>query len=331
MAGSTTPRLVAAVSEAGALGSLGCAMLSPDALRDAIREIRSLTARPFAINLFAPHPRGEPDEATIAAVDALLAPRRRELGLPQPVRSGPLAPPDPYEAQLEVVLAERVPVFSFTFGCPPLEPLREAGIPVLGTATTVSEAVALEEAGVDVVVAQGSEAGGHRGSFAVPFERGLIGTIALVPQIVDRVSVPVVAAGGIADGRGVAAALALGASGAQLGTAFLACPESGAPDAHQRALGSPGAADTMVTGAYTGRPARAIRTPLLEELDGLGVAAPYPAQGALLADLRAAGAELDRADLLFLLAGQAAPLARTLPAGELVATLAAETERALAG
>lgn len=327
--GPTTPELVAAVSNAGALGSIGGAMMPPDDLRAAIRRVRELTDRPFAVNLFAPHERGEPDAATIAAVDAELAPYRRELGLAEPERAGAVAPPDPYESQIAVVVEERVPVFSFTFGLPPLDEVRASGALVFGTATTVAEAVLLEDAGVNAVVAQGSEAGGHRGTFAVPFEQALVGTVALVPQIADRVGVPVVAAGGIADGRGVAAALALGAEGAQLGTAFLTCPESGVPDAYQRAVLAAECGDTMVTRAYTGRPGRAIRTPLLETLDRLGVVAPFPAQAVLLGDLRAAGAELDRADLLFLLAGQAAPLARAIPAGELVATLIAETEQAL--
>lgn len=327
--GATTPELVAAVSNAGALGSIGGAILAPDDLRAAIRRVRELTDRPFNVNLFAPHERGEPDAATVAVVDAELAPYRRELGLPEPKRGETLVPPDPYEGQMAVVVEERVPVFSFTFGLPQLDEVRASGAIVLGTATTVAEAVLLGEAGVDAIVAQGSEAGGHRGTFAAPFEQAFVGTIALVPQIVDRVGIPVVAAGGIGDGRGIAAALALGADGAQIGTAFLTCSESGVPEAYQRAILAAAEADTMVTRAGSGRPARAIRTPLLEALDGLGVVAPFPAQAVLLGDLRSAGAELDRAGLLFLLAGQAAPLARAIPAGELVATLAAETEQAL--
>lgn len=329
--GTTTPELVAAVSNAGALGSLGGAYLGPDALRESIREIRRRTDRPFAVNLFAPHPKPEPAPETVEAVDAVLSPLRRELGLPAPEREPPLVPPDRLDDELAVVLEERVPVFSFTFGLPELDALREAGIVLMGTATTVEEATLLEKAGVHAVVAQGSEAGGHRGTFAAPFEQALVGTIALVPQVSDEVDVPVVAAGGIADGRGIAAALALGADGAQLGTAFIPCPESGAPEGHKRAVVEAEAHSTSVTRVYTGRAARALRTPLIELLESSGVEpAGFPAQALLLGDLRGAAAELDRADLLFLLAGQAAGLSRPLPAGELVQTLVAETEAALA-
>ncbi len=242
------------MSNAGGLGGLGGATLEPETLRGAIRRVRELTDKPFAVNLFAPHDRPEPSAETVAAVDGVLAPWRAELGLPNPERTGSLVPPDHYDAQVAVVLEESVPVFSFTFGLPPLAALKEAGTVVLGTVTTPEEAEQLEAAGVDAVVAQGSEAGGHRGTFAGPFEEALVGTLALVPQVVDRVSVPVVAAGGIADGRGIAAALALGASGAQLGTAFLVCPESGIVDAYREAILGASASATVLTRIYSGRP-----------------------------------------------------------------------------
>jgi nitronate monooxygenase len=315
--GPSTPALAAAVSNAGGLGSLGGA--PPDRLRAAIRETRSLTDRPFAVNLFAPLPPADAPLETVAAVHRALAPFRAELGLPEPQHATTAAAP-PFEAQLEVVVEERVPVFSFTFGIPPLDGL---ACVTMGTATSVAEAVALERAGADVVVAQGAEAGGHRGG------DGMVATTALVPQVTDAVSVPVVAAGGIMDGRGIAAALALGAEGVQLGTAFLATPESGAPPAHKRALRD--GRETVVTSAYSGRAARAIRTPLIDALEAAGAQAPYPLQAALVADLRRAGAELDRAELQFLLAGQGAPLARELPAAELVALLERELAAALAG
>jgi nitronate monooxygenase len=307
--GPSTPALAAAVSNAGGLGSLGGG--TPERLRAAIREVRALTDRPFAVNLFAPLPPAEAPREVVAAVHRALAPFRAELGLPEPELPQRLAPP--FEAQLEVVVEERVPVFSFTFGIPPLDGL---DCVTMGTATTVAEAVELERAGADVVVAQGAEAGGHRGG------DGMVATTALVPQVVGALSVPVVAAGGIMDGRGIAAALALGADGVQLGTAFLATPESGAPPAHKRALHT--GHETVVTSAYSGRPARAIRTPLIDALEAADAQAPYPLQAALVADLRRAGAELDRPDLQFLLAGQGAPLARDLPAGKLVEQLAQE-------
>ncbi len=245
--GFTTPELVAAISNAGALGSLGGATLGPDELRDAITAVRRLTDRPFAVNLFAPLPSPEADAEQIAAMQATLAPLRSELGLSEP-QDVPLAPPPGLvEAQLAVVAEECVPVFSFTFGVLPFEQIRESGSVILGTATTAAEAVELERLGVDAIVAQAGEAGGHRGTFLGPFEDAVVGGVALVPRIVDRVSVPVLLAGGIMDGRGIAAALALGAEGVQLGTAFLGCPESGATSSPaRRARGAPADA-TVVT------------------------------------------------------------------------------------
>ena len=324
------PELIAAVSNAGGLGSLGASVLGPDELRDRIRRIRELTDRPFAVNIFAPHDRSEPSAETVAAVDGALAPWRAELGLPDPQREGPLLPPDRFDEQVAVVLDERVPVFSFTFGVPDLGPLKEAGTIVFGTATTPDEAAQLEAAGVDAVVAQGSEAGGHRGTFGGPFEEALVGTLALVPQIVDRVQVPVVAAGGIGDGRGIVAALALGASGAQLGTAFLVCPESGLADAYRQAVLGSSPSATALTRMYTGRPARAIRTRLIADLEASGVEpASYPAQAGLIQDVRDACAQRGLTEVLFLLAGQASGLARPLPAGELVEQLATEAANVL--
>ena len=327
MAGATTPELVAAVSNAGGLGSLGAALLPPDDLRRAIGEIRRLTDRPFNINLFAWREPAQPDPAAVAAVGAALAPYRARLGLPDDaVLPLPPALEALLHAQLAVVCEEAVPVFSFTFGIPPLDKVQASGALIMGTATTVDEAVALEGAGVDVVVAQGAEAGGHRGGFLAPFESSMVGTLALVPQVVDRVSVPVVASGGIMDGRGIAAALALGTQGAQLGTAFLACPESAAHPVHRAALSRAPDTGTCVTAVYSGRPARALRTPLIQDLEA-DLAGPleFPLQYARTGPIHYAAAEAGEEDLMFLLAGQAAGLARPLPAAELVETLAQET------
>jgi nitronate monooxygenase len=327
--GFTTPELVAAVSNAGALGSLGGAVLPPDELRDAIAAIRRLTDRPFAVNLFAPLPPPVVDPDAVAAMQAVLAPLRAELGLaePQDVPS----PPSPglVEAQLAVVAEERVPVFSFTFGAPPLEEIRETGSIVLGTATTVAEAVELERLGVDAIVAQSGEAGGHRGTFLGSFDDAVVGSVALVPRIVDRVSVPVLLAGGIMDGRGIAAALALGAEGVQLGTAFLGCPEGAATPLQRSVLA--GSEDTsVVSRAYSGRHARLVRTRLVDAIEGSAVdPLPYPLQAMLVAELRAAALERGRQDLLFVLAGQGSAAIRELPAADLVATLVGETEAAI--
>jgi nitronate monooxygenase len=327
--GFTTPELVAAVSNAGGLGSLGGAILPPDELRDAIAAIRRLTDRPFAVNLFAPLPQPEVDADAVAAMQAVLAPFRADLGLAEP----PDVPSPPssglVDAQLEVVAEARVPVFSFTFGALPFEAVREAGSVIVGTATTVDEAVELERLGVDAIVAQSGEAGGHRGTFRGSFEDAVVGGVALVPRIVDRVSVPVLLAGGVMDGRGIAAALALGAEGVQLGTAFLGCPEGGTAGVLREALA--GAADaTVVTRAYSGRHARLVRTRLVDAIADAGVdPPPFPIQAMLTADVRAAALAAGRADLLFVLAGQGSAALRELPAAELVETLARETEDAI--
>jgi nitronate monooxygenase len=276
MANNAPPALAAAVSAAGALGSIAGAALFPDELRTAIRDVREATDRPFAVNLFAP--------------------------------------PYLHEGTVEVVLEERPRAFSFTFGILDPRPLREAGIVTLGTATTAEEARALEEAGVDVVVAQGAEAGGHRGSFLEGFP--LVPLAELVPACVDAVSVPVVAAGGIMDGAAVAAMLRLGAAGVSLGTAFLFTPEAGRPPEHLEALRS---LDTVVSDAYTGRPMRAARTPVLEELMAGPPPLPYPEQRAVAAEKGP----------LFM-GGTSARKGRVMPAAELVRVLAAEATMAAA-
>lgn len=296
--GMTTPRLVAAVSEAGGLGSVAGAQLPPDDLRSAIRAVRSLTDRPFAVNLFAPLPPPSADRVEQWA--ALVG-----VAVPVPL------PVPAFDDQLAVVVDEGVRVLSFTFGIPPL-----AGVDVftVGTATTVAEAVALEQAGVGAVVAQGYEAGGHRGAFLEAADRSMVGTLALVPQVVDAVSFPVLAAGGVMDGRGIAAVLALGAHGVAMGTAFLTAEEAGTTPAHRHAL----SVDTAVTRVLTGRHARAARTPLVERLEASGLEPPdYPLPRSYLAEPP-------------LLMGQAGRLARSLPAAELIARLEAETDEVLA-
>lgn len=317
--GPTTPALVAAVSEAGGLGNIGAAFMPPDALRAAIRAVRDLTDRPFGVNLFARLPGGAADPDRTAELDAALAARRSGLGLPAPAPDRGAPPPDHLDDQLQVIADERVAVFSFTFGIVDASVVAATGATVLGTATSVAEAQALEAAGVNAVIAQGAEAGGHRGSFLTPFAEGLVGTIALVPQVVDAVDVPVVAAGGIGDGRGVAAALALGAQAASLGTAFLACPEAGVPPPYRRALAEASETSTTVTDLFTGRPARGLRNALLDEIEAADVPpAPFPSQGALIADLREEGLRRDDPEMMVMWSGQAAALARARPAGEVV-------------
>ena len=329
--GPTTPNLVAAVSNAGGLGSLGAAYLPPETLREQVREIRSLTDAPFGVNLFVPTPfEAEPEE--IERANGLLGPYREELGIESP--EVPSSFEESFDDQFEVVLEERVPVFSFTFGVPreeQLRRLRDAGAITVGTATTVREGLRLEEDGVDIVVAQGSEAGGHRGTFLGDFRDALIGTIALVPQMVDAVSVPVVAAGGVMDGRGLAAVLVLGADAAQMGTAFLTCEESGAHPEFKRAVFGAADDETAVTRAFSGKAARGLKNRFLVEMgEREGELAPFPIQNALTRDVRAAAQRQDRPEFMSLWAGQAARLARRAAAAELVRDTAEEAEAALA-
>lgn len=319
--GVSTPALAAAVTNAGGLGALAAGYLPPDAVRRAVAETRRLTSGPFVVNFFTP--RGEPgvpsDAGFAAAVDAM-RPFRAQVGLGDPARPG--LPPR-FEDQLEAALAEGFPILSFTFGIPHPEALarvRRAGILVLGTATTPGEAAALEAAGVDAVVAQGAEAGGHRGTFGSGAP--LIGTLALVPRIVDRVRLPVVAAGGIADGRGLAAALALGASAVQVGSAFLACPESGASPAYRAAVTAADDDDrTALTTAFSGREARGIRNRFIDGMAGRPVL-PYPLQNALTQDLRAAAAQAGDPGLLSLWVGQGPSPREGRGAAEIVAEMA---------
>jgi nitronate monooxygenase len=263
--GITTPELVAAVSNAGALGGLGAHMVAPDALRGAILKIRELTARHFAVNFLVA--RFSNEEGDPASVAAFLNRLRDALGIEHaPAPAGP--PPWMLPAQLEVLEEVGVPVWSFALGLDQqiIERGHAAGAVVVGTATTVAEAEALSAAGVDAIVAQGAEAGGHRSTFEIGPDRqgALVGTLALVPQVVDAVDVPVVAAGGIMDGRGVVAALALGASAAQLGTRFLLATESGASGAYRQRLLAAIETDTVVTAALTGRPTRSVRNKLID-------------------------------------------------------------------
>ena len=325
--GITTAELVAAVSNAGALGSLGAAYLTPTQVREAIAAIRQRTDRPFNVNLFADGADGAGSHDASAMME-VLARYHEEVGLPAPVPPTPTA--SPFEAQLEAVLEAAPPIFSFTFGIPKgaaLAALKAKGITVLGTATTVAEAEQLRAAGVDAIVAQGAEAGAHRGTFAGSFEAGMVGTMALVPQVVDAVDVPVIAAGGIMDGRGIVAARALGASGVQMGTAFLTCRESGAAQAYKVAVRAGRDDQTAITRAFSGRPARGLVNEFLLALRGREeTILPYPLQNAATRPLRQAAAARGDTRFLSLWAGQAARLARDLPAADLVRQLVRETE-----
>ncbi len=329
LGGLSTQRLTATVSNFGGLGSFGAHGLSPSAIKDVIAEIRALTSKPFAINLWVSM---EDEGARTSSSDAFarclapLAGHIRALGgaLPTYKRYTPIK----FEDQVRVVLDAKVPAFSFIYGIPSKEIIDECraqGILTIGAATTPDEAIVLEQAGVDVIAASGFEAGGHRGSFLRAADESLTGTFSLVPQVVDAVSVPVVAAGGITDARGIVAAFALGAEGVQIGTAFLACEESGASAAHHHAILSGNARRTGLTRGFTGRLARGIHNQLLEELNRPGVEIlPYPLQRSLVRNLSVLANKAAKPEFLPLWAGQSASLSRHNDAKALLQTLVSE-------
>lgn len=330
--GGDTPALVRAVSESGALGCIGATYLAPVQIAETARAVRTGTLRPFGINLFAPLPApGMVPEQNLAM--ERVAPYYAELGLPPP--EPPTIQKLPFDDQIAVALESGASVFSFTFGLMPPEAItavKSRGMFVMGTATTVEEALALKAAGVDAIVAQGSEAGGHRGTFIGEFERAMVGTMALVPQIADAAGIPVVASGGIMDGRGIAAALALGASAVQMGTAFLTCEEAGIPEAYKERILAAGEHETRLTKAFSGRLARGIVNRFMVEVerqDAASAILPFPLQNALTRPLRNAAAKEGRAEFLSLWAGQGTRLARRGPAAQLIERLAEETEKTL--
>ena len=323
MTGSDTPALAAAVSAAGGLGMLGCGMRSPAAMAEAAAAVRQQTDRPFGMNLFV-QATPNPDEATVQAAMERLAPLYAELGL-QPQR--PTQWCEDFAAQFEVLVALRPAVASFTFGildAAQVARLHAAGCLVVGTATTVAEARAWAQVGADVVCASGTEAGGHRGTFLGDFTASQVGTLALVPQCVDAVDIPVIAAGGIMDGRGIAAAQALGAQAVQMGTAFLACPESGIGPAYRQALAQAQDTDTRLTRVFSGRPARGIVNRVMRELGTMSPAAPaFPLATAAMAPLRAHAEQRGSGDFSPLWAGQNASGCQAVGAAELTRALAA--------
>ena len=332
MAGSTSPALAAAVSNGGGLGSLGCAMMDPGAVHEQVAQLRSKTNRAFNLNFFCHQPPAE-DALKNARAVQLLQPLYDEYALGEvPAVQASNFPFD--EAMLEVMLELHPRVVSFHFGLPEaalLAALREAGIVVLSSATSAREARYLQTMGVDAVIAQGFEAGGHRGHFQTGYEASCIGTMALVPQIVDAVTIPVIAAGGIADGRGIAAALMLGASGVQLGTAFLSSDEASVADVYRQAIANASEEDTRMTRAFSGRPARGIRNRYIDALAAVDGELPdFPLMNTLTKPLRAASQSKGSGDLVSLWAGQALTLNRSMPAAQLLETLIVETGEALA-
>jgi nitronate monooxygenase len=329
LGGLSSQGLTAAVSNYGGLGSFGAHGLKPEAIRKIIREIKGLTTKPFAMNLWVSMEDEGAFTSTEEAFHRSLAPLAKHIesveGTKPSYRS---YEPIRFEDQAQVLLDEGIAAFSFIYGIPSkqiLDEFRRQGIVLIGTATTVDEAIALEQAGVDVVAASGFESGGHRGSFLQPSEDSLTGTMALVPQVVDAVRVPVAAAGGIGDARGIVAAFALGAEGVQMGTAFLACEESGANVHHRKALLSGQAKQTALTRGFTGRLARGIKNRLLEDLNKKETEIlPYPLQRGLLRHLSIPAERAGRPELLPLWAGQSANLSRCTDVHTLLNTLVNE-------
>ena len=333
--GLSSVALVSAVSDAGGLGSFGAHHLQPGEIVALATQLRKATKSPFAINLWvSTHDVAEAEmtrERFAKAVDRL-SPLYEELAVTPPHY------PDRFSAtfqeQVEAVIAAAPRALSFVFGIPGhdvLQACRERGIVTIGTAITPDEALALDEAGVDVIVASGSEAGGHRGAFLANAEDSLVGTMALVRVVAEEVRTPVVAAGGIADARGIAAAFMLGAEGVQIGTAFLATEESGATPEHRALLFSRAARQTRLTRAFSGRLARGIPNRPMSELAECAAIEPYPYQGYLLKPVVDAARGEGRTDLYSLWSGQAAPLLRHHHAGELFEALIDGTDHLLAG
>ena len=325
MAGAQASAMAIAVCNAGGLGSLPCAMLSPEQMRTELSAIRAQTERPFNVNFFC-HVDPVVDPAREAAWKKTLGPYYAEFGIdPASVGAGPGRAP--FNAAYAGVLAEfRPPVVSFHFGLPSADLLarvRAWGAKVLASATTVAEARWLEARGVDAIIAQGLEAGGHRGIFLGDDLTTQAGTMALLPQIVHAVSVPVIAAGGIADARGIEAARTLGAAGVQVGTAYLLCPEATTTMIHREALASDAAQHTAVTNVFTGRPARGIVNRIVRELGPISARAPaFPLATAALAPLRAAAEQRGSGDFSPLWSGQNASGCRAVPAGQRTRELA---------
>jgi nitronate monooxygenase len=326
MAGVQGSALAIAVSNAGGLGALPCAMLDPAALRRELAAIRAATDKPFNVNFFC-HAPPTPNAQREAAWRAALAPYYKEYGIdPDAVAARPGRAP--FTAEAADVLGEfRPAVVSFHFGLPSAELLarvRALGSKILSSATTVEEARWLEAHGVDAVIAQGLEAGGHRGTFLGEDPSAQAGTFALLPQIVRAVKGPVIAAGGIADAKGVAAALALGAAGAQIGTAYLLCPEATTSAVHRAALKSEAARNTALTNLFSGRPARGIVNRAMKDLGPINRAAPaFPLAAAAMAPLRAKAESRGSGDFSPLWCGQNASGCREIPAAELTRALAA--------
>jgi nitronate monooxygenase len=332
MAGAGLSELAIAVAEAGGLGSLPCALLSPDQLRTQFNTIRQQTAKPINVNFFC-HRAPGPDPEREVEWRRRLEPYYLEFGL-DPQAPVPASSRAPFGEEFCGIVEELRPdVVSFHFGLPEprlLERVAATGAKIISSATTVAEARWLESEGCDAIIAQGAEAGGHRGMFLAEDIATQIGTFSLVPQVVDAVRVPVIAAGGIGDARGIAAAFMLGASAVQIGTAYLSCPESTIADPHRRALLAADERETALTNVFTGRPARGMLNRIVREVGPMSPLAPaFPLAGGALAPLRAATEPSGSGEFMSLWAGQSAAFNRPVPAAQLTRELAEEARSLL--
>ena len=313
--GITTATLVSAVSNNGALGMIGAGYLSPKQLRDQIKEVKQLTSHNFGVNLFVPT-KFELDEAQIEKAIQRLRPYAEEMNCETVQVSLPdeQKAVESYMEQIQVVIEEKVPVCSFTFGVPSddvMHLLKRNNVITIGTATTVQEAVAIEKLGMDAVVVQGTEAGGHRGNFLSKHEESLMGLMSLIPHVADQVHIPVIAAGGIMDGRGLLASLSLGAETVQMGTAFLTCEESGAHPLHKEAIVQAKQDDTILTKSFSGKYARGIINKFILKMKEHEKEIPdFPVQNSLTQPIRKAAATQNNKDYMSLWAGQSASLGR---------------------
>lgn len=325
--GVTTPELVAAVSNAGGLGTLGAGYMNAEEMKDTIRKIKELTNQPFAVNLFVPE-LADRSEEKIQKANELLQPFREELNIPEPEVKK--VSDENFDKQLEVIIREEVPVCSFTFGVPSpstIQQLKQENIIVIGTATTVKEAIMNEEHGMDIVVMQGSEAGGHRGTFSGSFEQAMIGTMSLIPQAADCVDIPLIAAGGIMDGRGVLAALTLGAQGVQMGTAFVTAIESGAKQQHIDALLNSTEDQTITTSVFSGKPARGIQNEFIEKMKPHEQNLPdYPIMNTLTTGIRNEAAKQNRPEWIHLWSGQSPRMSKKKHAGDLISDIVSQID-----
>ncbi|MCM3725096.1 nitronate monooxygenase [Neobacillus cucumis] len=331
--GITTSKLVAEVSNSGGLGMIGAGYMTPVQLREQVREIKELTSNPFGVNLFVPN-EFKVTENEIKSANQFLNPIRQQLNLH--LKDNFELPDfnnvfETFIEQIKVVMEEKVPICSFTFGIPTSEviaELKQSNIILMGTATTVREAVKNEKAGIDIVVVQGCEAGGHRGSFIDGDQESLIGLISLIPQVVDNVSIPVVAAGGIMDGRGLMASVYLGAMGVQMGTAFLTCIESGAHKVYKEAILNANEDQTVFTRSFSGKWARGIKNKFILEMQKHEPLFPdYPVQNTLTQDIRKTSAVQNNQDFMSLWSGQSPRLAKSQTVESLITNIIAEAKK----